>query len=64
MSKTENQKLKTIYVAQDFIENSDENHAVTESDCAYWLPKIPSAFWIIYFLAFILNVEGIFTSLL
>ena len=64
MSKTENQKLKTTYVAKYFIENSDENHALTASDCAYWLPEIPSAFWIIYFLVFIINVEGIFTSLL
>lgn len=29
MPKSENQKLKTMYVAKYFLEYSDENHAVT-----------------------------------
>ena len=32
MPKRENQKLKTLYVAQYFLENSDENHPVNASD--------------------------------
>ena len=37
MSKTENQKLKTIYVAKFFMENSDENHCVSASDIIDYL---------------------------
>ena len=32
MPKMENQKLKTLYVAKFFLENSDENHAVSAGD--------------------------------
>ena len=32
MSKSEKQKLKTLYVAKFFLENSDENHAVSAGD--------------------------------
>lgn len=32
MPKSENQKLKTLYVAKSFLENSDENHAVSAGD--------------------------------
>ena len=36
MPKSENQKLKTLYVAKFFMENSDENHAVSAGDiCDY-----------------------------
>jgi len=36
MAKSENQKLKTLYVAKFFMENSDENHAVSAGDiCDY-----------------------------
>ena len=32
MPKSEKQKIKTLYVAKFFLENSDENHAVTAND--------------------------------
>ena len=32
MPKSENQKLKTLYVAKFFLENSDENHTVSAGD--------------------------------
>lgn len=37
MPKSENQKLKTLYVAKFFMENSDENHAVTANDIIDYL---------------------------
>ena len=37
MPKSENQKLKTLYVAKFFLENSDENHAVTANDILDYL---------------------------
>jgi predicted DNA-binding transcriptional regulator YafY len=37
MSKRQNQKLKTLYVAQYFLENSDENHSVNASDIRDYL---------------------------
>lgn len=37
MSRSENQKLKTLYVAKFFLENSDENHAVTANDILDYL---------------------------
>ena len=37
MPKSENQKLKTLYVAKFFLENSDENHAITASDILDYL---------------------------
>ena len=37
MPKSENQKLKTLYVAKFFLENSDENHAITASDIVDYL---------------------------
>ena len=36
MAKSENQKVKTLFVAKYFLENSDENHPVT----AWTLPTI------------------------
>lgn len=36
MPKSENQKMKTLYLAKFFMENSDENHAVSTGDvCDY-----------------------------
>ena len=29
MAKSENQKVKTLFVAKYFLENSDENHPIT-----------------------------------
>ena len=37
MPKRENQKLKTLYIAQYFLENSDDNHAVNASDIKDYL---------------------------
>ena len=37
MSRSEKQKLKTLYVAKFFLENSDENHAITASDIVDYL---------------------------
>ena len=37
MAKSENQKVKTLYVAKYFLENSDENHAVTAGDVVDYL---------------------------
>ena len=37
MAKSENQKLKTLYVAKYFLENSDENHPVTAGDITDYL---------------------------
>ena len=37
MPKSEKQKLKTLYVAKFFLENSDENHAITASDIVDYL---------------------------
>lgn len=37
MPKRENQKLKTLYVAQYFLENSDNNHSVNASDIKDYL---------------------------
>ena len=37
MAKSENQKLKTLYVAKYFLENSDENHPVTAGDIVDYL---------------------------
>lgn len=37
MPKSEKQKLKTLYVAKFFLENSDENHAVSASDIVDYL---------------------------
>lgn len=37
MAKSENQKLKTLYIARFFLENSDENHAVTAGDIVDYL---------------------------
>lgn len=37
MPKSENQKLKTLYVAKYFLENSDENHAITATDIVDYL---------------------------
>lgn len=39
MPKSENQKLKTLYVAKYFLENSDENHSVNASDIIDHLKK-------------------------
>lgn len=39
MPKSENQKLKTLYVAKFFLENSDENHAITASDIVDYLSE-------------------------
>ena len=32
MPKSEKQKMKTLYVAKYFLENSDENHSVCAAD--------------------------------
>ena len=37
MARSENQKLKTLYVAKYFMENSDENHPVTAGDIVDYL---------------------------
>lgn len=37
MAKSENQKVKTLYVAKYFLENSDENHPVTSGDVVDYL---------------------------
>lgn len=37
MAKSENQKLKTLYVAKYFLENSDENHPTTAGDIVDYL---------------------------
>lgn len=37
MPKRENQKLKTLYIAQYFLENSDDNHSVNASDIMDYL---------------------------
>lgn len=37
MPKSENQKLKTLYVAKFFLENSDENHSVSAGDITDFL---------------------------
>ena len=37
LPKSENQKLKTLYVAKYFLENSDENHAVSAGDIIDYL---------------------------
>lgn len=39
MPKSEKQKLKTLYVAKFFLENSDENHAVTANDILDYLKE-------------------------
>jgi len=39
MPKSENQKLKTLYVAKFFLENSDENHSVSASDIIDFLQE-------------------------
>ena len=37
MAKSENQKVKTLFVAKYFLENSDENHPVTAGDVTDYL---------------------------
>ena len=37
MAKSENQKVKTLFVARYFLENSDENHPVTAGDIVDYL---------------------------
>ena len=37
MSRSENQKLKALYVAKYFLENSDEEHAVSAKDIIDYL---------------------------
>ncbi len=39
MPKSENQKLKTLYVAKFFMENSDENHPVSAGDIIDYLKE-------------------------
>ena len=39
MPKSEKQKLKPLYVAKFFLENSDENHAVTANDILDYLKE-------------------------
>ena len=39
MPKSEKQKIKTLYVAKFFLENSDENHAVTANDILDYLKE-------------------------
>ena len=39
MPKSENQKLKTLYVAKFFLENSDENHSVSAGDIIDFLQE-------------------------
>ena len=37
MAKSENQKVKTLFVAKYFLENSDENHPITAGDIVDYL---------------------------
>ena len=37
MAKSENQKMKTLFVAKYFLENSDENHPITAGDITDYL---------------------------
>ena len=37
MPKTENQKMKTLYIAKYFMEYSDENHPITAGDIEDYL---------------------------
>ena len=37
MARSENQKMKTLFVAKYFLENSDENHPVTAGDITDYL---------------------------
>ena len=37
MAKTENQKLKTLYVAKYFLDHSDENHPAVTKDIVDYL---------------------------
>ena len=39
MPKSENQKLKTLYVAKFFLENSDESYSVSAGDIIAFLKK-------------------------
>ena len=39
MARSENQKLKTLYVAKYFMENSDENHSVAAADIIDYLEE-------------------------
>ena len=39
MAKSENQKVKTLFVAKYFLENSDENHPVTAGDIVDYLKE-------------------------
>ena len=39
MAKNEHQKLKTLFVAKYFTENSDENHAVSAGDIIDYLQE-------------------------
>lgn len=39
MSRSENQKIKTLLVARYFLENSDENHSVTAGDIVDYLKE-------------------------
>lgn len=39
MARSENQKLKTLYVAKFFLENSDENHPITAGDITDYLKE-------------------------
>ena len=39
MSKSENQKVKTLFVAKYFLENSDENHPITAGDIVDYLKE-------------------------
>lgn len=37
MAKSENQKVKMLFVAKYFLENSDENHPITAGDIVDYL---------------------------
>ena len=37
MAKSKNQKLKLLYMAKYFLENTDENHSVTVADIIDYL---------------------------
>lgn len=39
MAKSENQKVKTLFVAKYFLENSDENHPITAGDIVDYLKE-------------------------
>lgn len=39
MAKSENQKVKILYVAKYFLENSDENHSITAGDIVDYLKE-------------------------